>query len=97
MPECCQQKLHPDHSKQLTRLNRISGQLLGVKKMINDRRYCPDILAQLKAIRSGVKSLEINILEEHLKNCVIDAFESGNADEKSAKIDELKKLLKRFE
>jgi len=46
---------HPDHRKELSRINRISGQLDGIKKMIEDRRYCPEVLTQLQAVRGGIK------------------------------------------
>lgn len=79
---------HPDHSKQLHRINRLIGQLEGVKRMISERRYCPDILTQTRAISSAVRSLEANILQVHLENCVADALssEKGYADQKVAEL-----------
>ena len=74
MSDCSDTHTHPDHIKQISRLNRVSGQLEGVKKMIEGQRYCPDILKQLKAARSAIKSLENSILETHLVNCVVDVF-----------------------
>lgn len=95
-PQCdtCVEQ-HPDHSKQLHRINRIVGQLEGVKKMIEDRRYCPDILTQTRAISSAVRSLEANILQLHLENCVQDAFNSkkGYADKQ---IQELVDIFKKY-
>ena len=85
----CDNNMHPDHSKELSRLNRISGQINGVQKMIEDNRYCPDILMQLKAVRSAIQSLEANILEAHLSACVVDAFSSKNKAEIENKISEL--------
>lgn len=87
---------HPDHSKQISRLNRINGQIDGVKKMIENKRYCPEIIIQLKAITSAVKSLEAKILEEHLSACVNDAFNSKDKKEKQRKIDELVELFSRY-
>ena len=83
---------HPDYSKELSRLNRVAGQVEGVKKMIHDHRYCPDILIQLRAIRAAVNAVEASILESHLEACVTDAFNAGNEDEKKQKIKELKDL-----
>ena len=88
-------KGHPDHSKELARLNRISGQLEGVKRMIEERRYCPEILIQLRAIRSAVRAVESNILKTHLQSCVAQSFAS-DAD-REQKIEELKKLFDQFE
>lgn len=81
-----------DHSDQLKRINRMIGQLEGVKKMINDSVYCPEILIQTKAISSAMRSLETNLLESHLNNCVKEAFSSGVDTDK--KIDELVTLFK---
>ena len=87
---------HPDHSKELNRLNRIAGQVDGVRKMIEEQRYCTDILTQLRAIRSALHSVEANILEAHLSSCVADALHSGDSTVQEAKIAELKDLYKRF-
>ncbi len=87
----------PDHAKQLARLNRIAGQIDGVKRMIDDRRYCADILTQLRAIRSAVKSVEGNILEVFLGSCVTDALQSGDADARATKIAEVRELFKRYD
>lgn len=100
MKDCCKghdkKSEHPDHSKEISRLNRAVGQLEGVRKMIEERRYCPDILTQLRAVHSAVRSLEANILETHLGSCVNDAMNSGSAKEKDKKISELVELFKRF-
>ncbi len=92
----CSVNNHPDHSNVLPNLNRISGQIEGVKRMIEERRYCPDIMVQLRAIRSAIGSIEANMLETHLGACVIDAFNSDNEKEITKKIAELKDLFKRF-
>jgi DNA-binding FrmR family transcriptional regulator len=95
---CCHNKAqHPSHQEQVPNLNRVSGQIEGVKKMIEERRYCPDILTQLRAIRSAVKSIELRIINTHLSACVTEAFLSQDHKEQSKKIDEIKELLKKFE
>lgn len=87
---------HPDYSKELKRLNRISGQVEGIKTMIGENRYCPDILAQLRAVRSAVMAVEANILEAHLESCVTDALSSKDKENKKQKLAELKDLYRRF-
>lgn len=87
---------HPDHTDQLSRLNRIGGQVEGIKKMIEERRYCPDILIQMRAVRSALQAIEGNLLERHLDSCVNDAFATGSKSEKDKKIAELKELYRRF-
>ena len=72
----------PGHSAQITRINRIQGQLEGIKKMIGDGRYCPVILAQTAAVRAAVRSLEALLLEKHLDTCLRRSFEEGGSEEK---------------
>ena len=83
-----------DHSDNIPRLNRILGQVEGIKKMIDDKRYCTDILVQLRAVRSAIKSVESNILQKHLQHCVAQSFAS--TEDKEQKIAELKTLFDRF-
>jgi DNA-binding FrmR family transcriptional regulator len=85
----------PSHEKELGRLNRASGQLEGVKKMIAARRYCPQILALLKGVRAALKAVEGNILKRHLESCVARSFAS--VKERDKKILEIKELLDRIQ
>ena len=85
----------PCHKDDIPRLNRISGQLEGVKKMIEEGRYCPEILSQLRAVRSAVKAVETRILERHLKHCVTESFRTNKGNEE--KIAELVALFNRYE
>ena len=85
----------PCHMGEMPRLNRIIGQLEGVKKMIEAHRYCPDILIQLRAVRSAIRAVEGNILCSHLQSCVAQAFETH--EDRDRKIEELKQLFDRFE
>ncbi len=64
--------------------------------MIEGRRYCPEILTQLRALRAAVNAIEANILGTHLDSCVSAAFNSGDGEEKARKIAELKVLYRRF-
>ena len=68
---------HPDHSAEIKRIRRILGQLEGVQRMIEERRYCIDILNQTKAITSAIHSLEAALLQKHLEHCVSDALSSS--------------------
>lgn len=90
-------KKHPCHKDETTKLNRIAGQVEGVKRMIDDGRYCTDILTQLRAVRSAVRSVEAKILETHLQHCVSEAVTSGSKEEMQEKIDEIKDLFKRYD
>ena len=92
---CCNKKTKrgEDEKKLITnRLNRISGQISGIKKMIDKDTYCNDVLIQLKAIEKSIQSLSNHILENHLYNCVARDLENGELDT----IDELISLFKRF-
>lgn len=95
---CDDHKEHhnPDHSKEFNRLNRIIGQLEGIKKMIENRSYCPNILIQTKAVRSALKSLESSILERHIEHCVTDAFNTSNKKDVSTKIEELIEIFNKM-
>ena len=84
---------HPNHRDQLASLRRIEGQIRGVGKMIEEGKYCIDILNQLKAARSAISTIEGKILKTHLKNCVRDTLNSDLDFEE--KIEELLKTLKR--
>lgn len=75
------------------RLNRISGQIDGVKKMIDDNRYCDDVLTQLSAIEKAVKSLSSVILEKHMYSCIKNDVQRGNTEV----VDELMKLFRRYQ
>lgn len=93
--KCCNKKTKRgiDEKKLITnRLNRISGQINGINKMVENDTYCNDILIQLKAVEKSIQSLSNHILENHLYNCVTRDLENGELDT----IDELISLFKRF-
>lgn len=89
-------KDHPDHSVELKSLNRLGGQVEGVKKMIQEKRYCIDIIMQLKAIQSAAKSIEANIMKSHIQACVREALFQSGEKIREEKINELIKLFKRY-
>ena len=84
------------HFEDIVRLKRIEGQIRGVQKMIEDKRYCIDILTQLSSIVGAIKGVEENILERHLKGCVQQSFTKGNKQDRGQKIDEVVDVLKKF-
>ncbi len=79
----------------VNRLNRIAGQVRGVAKMVEDDRYCIDILHQIQAIRSALAKVESQILKDHAACCVAEAIASGDATEQRDKFEELVELLER--
>ena len=86
-----------NEAKQATikRLSRLEGQVRGVTRMVEDDRYCIDIVTQLLAIRAALKGVEELVLADHVAHCVEHAIESGNAKEQRTKIAELMDVLKR--
>jgi len=83
------------HKKLKNRVSRIEGQVKGISSMIESNKYCVDILTQTKAIRSALKGLELEILENHLNTCVKEAILSGDKRESDEKIEEIMLLLKK--
>jgi CsoR family transcriptional regulator, copper-sensing transcriptional repressor len=84
---------HPDHSVHLTRLSRVKGQIEGIERMIKDQRYCPDIIAQLKAASSALKAIEAEVFKTHLRGCVKQALSADDAFKSEEKIQEIVKLI----
>lgn len=80
----------------LHRLARIEGQVRGVARMVEEDRYCIDILNQILAIKAALKRVETEILKNHAAHCVADAIKSGNAKEQSRKFSELIELVNRY-
>lgn len=87
---------HPDHSTVIKKLNRVIGQIQGIQRMIDDRRYCPDILVQTRAAASALKAVELSILEKHVNNCVANTLKNSRTADSEEKIKELMELLARF-
>jgi DNA-binding FrmR family transcriptional regulator len=85
--------VQPHKPALLKRLNRIEGQVRGVAKMVEEDRYCVDILTQIAAIQSALDALAMQLLESHTKGCVRSAIKSGDGE---AAVDELMNLVKRF-
>jgi DNA-binding FrmR family transcriptional regulator len=87
---------HASHTGQLQRLRRIEGQVGGLVRMVEQERYCVDILTQLRAVRAALKRVEESILREHVEHCVAHAIRSGDAAQQRTKVDELLSVLGRF-
>ena len=77
------------------RLSRIEGQVRGIAKMIDEDRYCIDVLTQLRAVRSALTRVEGEMLNDHLNHCIESAIVSGDAAEQRQKASELIALLER--
>mgnify|MGYP001108969420 FL=1 len=88
---------HPEHHHELSRLNRVTGQLEGIKRMIEEKRYCVDILSQLRAVRNAVKTIELGVLEGHVFNCLNEGACHGNQESRQEKMDEIMALLKKYD
>ena len=84
---------NPSHNDNLVALRRIEGQVRGVQRMIEDRKYCIDILNQVNAIKGALGRVEEKILEKHFQHCVTEAVTGTSEKEKQQKLDEILKLI----
>lgn len=82
--------------KLLTRLARIEGQVRGVIRMVEEDRYCIDVLNQIQAIKAALTKVENEVLKGHAGHCVAHAIKSGNARDQKQKFDELVELFSRY-
>jgi DNA-binding FrmR family transcriptional regulator len=89
-------KTHPSHKSALDALKRVEGQVRGISRMIEEKRYCVDILTQLSAVTAAIASVQDRILTKHLDSCVTRAFMGESKREKQVKIAEIIILLKRL-
>lgn len=83
-------------SKLDARLKRIAGQVAGIQRMVEEDRYCVDVLLQIAAVRAALEQAGKLLLGAHVETCVRDAIESGAPRERKAKVDELLEVLARF-
>ena len=91
-PACAGKSKHregKEYKDLITRLNKIEGQVRGIKKMIEDDRYCIDIINQVSAVSAALNSFNKVLLSEHIKSCVVEDVKNGN----DQMIDELCKTL----
>jgi DNA-binding FrmR family transcriptional regulator len=80
----------------LNRLRRIEGQVRGIERMVEDDRYCIDILTQVAAVTTALESLGLKVLDGHVRHCVAGALASGDEAEAAAKTEELLAAVQRF-
>jgi len=85
--------MNPDHSGNLVALRRIEGQVRGVQRMVEDKKYCIDILNQIAAVKGALGAVEKRILERHFQHCVKNAMASQSESDTREKIDEIMDLI----
>jgi DNA-binding FrmR family transcriptional regulator len=78
------------------RLHRIEGQVRGIERMVEDDRYCIDVLTQIAAVSTALESVALKILDDHVRHCVAGALQSGDAEAAEAKTEELLGAVQRF-
>jgi DNA-binding FrmR family transcriptional regulator len=78
------------------RLRRVEGQVRGIQKMLEEGRYCVDVLTQLDAARAALARVQDQVLEAHLNHCVGDALDGSDVSERRQKVDEVVTLLQKF-
>lgn len=99
MEEMCsnEKKRHrneKEYKDLINRLNRIEGQVRGVKAMVEEERYCVDILTQVSAIQSALNGFNKELLSNHIKTCVVDDIRSGDEQVVDELCDTIKRLMK---
>jgi len=86
---------NPDHQDNIVALKRIEGQVRGLQRMIEDRKYCIDILNQILAVKGALSSVEEKILQKHFRHCVTAAIMGSSENQKQQKLDEILALINR--
>lgn len=87
---------YPSHKEELDRLRKIEGQIRGVQKMIQEGRYCVDILQVLSSVQGAIGKVEDQILRRHLEGCVNHAVKSGSSKQRNEKFNEILELVSKF-
>ena len=95
--DCCERyKKTPRSEEQLktlrSRMNRIAGQVAGIQRMLDDNRYCGDILTQIAAVESALQSVGYLVLQEHMRSCVAEGVREG----RDVMLDEAVELMKKL-
>lgn len=94
---CCQKKKHRESGEYrnlLNRLSRIEGQVRGVKNMVEEERYCVEILTQVSAIQSALNSFNKELLSNHIKTCVVEDIRGGDEQVVDELCETIKKLMR---
>ncbi|MEN3952643.1 metal-sensitive transcriptional regulator [Iodidimonas sp. SYSU 1G8] len=87
---------HASHQDTIPRLKRVEGQVRGIIRMIEEERYCMDILIQVQAVKAALAKVEAEVLRQHAGHCVEDAIRSGDAAEQRRLFTELAELMGKF-
>ena len=87
---------HADKEALVKRLHRIEGQVRGIERMVDEDRYCIDILTQVSAVSTALDALAFRILDGHVNHCVVGALTSGDKADAAAKTQELLEAVQRF-
>jgi DNA-binding FrmR family transcriptional regulator len=85
-----------DKDALIKRLHRIEGQVRGLERMVEQDRYCIDVLTQIAAVTTALESVALHVLDDHVNHCVSDALASGDRKQASAKSKELLEAVHRF-
>ena len=85
-----------DRDALIKRLHRIEGQVRGIERMVEDDRYCVDVLTQINAVTTALEGLAFKILDEHVNHCVADALAAGDPEDAATKSQELLEAVHRF-
>ncbi len=96
IPSCCRHKAKPRQDKELkqlkNRINRIVGQMNGISKMLDDNRYCGEVLTQIAAAESALAALGYAVMKEHMESCVVEEIQKGNLEVVDEAVELMKKL-----
>ena len=87
---------HDDKAALVKRLHRIEGQVRGIERMVEEERYCIDILDQISAVSTALEKVGLRVLDGHVNHCVTDALRSGDPQAAEAKTQELLHAVERF-
>ena len=94
---CChktKQRSQEEYQALINRLNRIEGQVRGVKNMVQNDAYCTDILTQVSAINAALNVFNRELLSQHIQSCVVEDIRAGKAETVTELIDTLRKIMK---
>jgi DNA-binding FrmR family transcriptional regulator len=86
--------MNPDHTDNLAALRRVEGQVRGIQKMIEGRKYCIDILTQIHAVKGALGRIEEKILRKHFQHCVTNAVKGASEKERQEKLGEIIELIR---
>jgi DNA-binding FrmR family transcriptional regulator len=89
-------KEYPSHTESIVALKRIEGQVRGIQKMVQERKYCVDILNQIHAVMKALASVEDKVLERHFNSCVSEAMQGRSGVKRKRKLEEILQLIRQF-